>query len=336
MSRRPREIMECRDYILPPEFPIVVLSEDIWRISDVRSSRFHFHNTLEVGLCHSDSGTLEFLDTRFPFKAGDVTVISKSIPHTTYSDPGTASKWSWLFVDPVQMVNPMATVMNFPPEVIYKDLLYNARLVISREKNPALAPLVTEIISEMERKERNYKHCIRGLFNALLGKLSRHVPEHTQDTSQADKLFPIAPALRYIDQHYMEDFKMDDLAALCQMSASYFRRVFTESMSLGPLEYLNHTRIMRACTLLQMTDLSILEVCESVGFGSLSSFNRHFFDVMGQPPTSWRHHVNADRPIALQRYSGWLAPPKMEAAHSKSGRAATLGTAGSRRPKDPC
>lgn len=107
---------------------------------------------------------------------------------------------------------------------------------------------------------------------------------------------------------------MDDLAVLCQMSSSYFRRVFTETMGIGPLEYLNQTRIMRACTLLQMTDYSILEVCESVGFGSLSTFNRHFSDVMGQTPTAWRHRVHADRPVALQRYSGWLAPPKMSPA----------------------
>jgi len=333
--------MECRDYMLPPEFPIVVVAGDAWQISDIRSPNLHFHNAVEIGLCHSDSGTLEFQDARLPFKAGDVTLISRGIPHTTYSDPGTASRWSYLFADLVQMVDPMATVMDIPPEVVYKELLYNTRIVVSQDQDHTLSQLIVGIIHEMQQKESNYRHCVRSLFSALIDKASRHVPE--EDAGRTDKLFPIAPALRHIDQRYMDAFRVDDLAALCQMSTSYFRRVFTETMGIGPLEYLNHTRIMRACTLLQMTDFSILEVCESVGFGSLSSFNRHFSDVMGQPPTSWRHHVNADRPIALQRYSGWLAPPKMtpaqnqrqEPAMLKSGRTAALGTACARRPKDP-
>ena len=103
---------------------------------------------------------------------------------------------------------------------------------------------------------------------------------------------------------------MDDLAAACKMSTSYFRRVFNETMGLGPLEYLNRTRITRACTLLQMTDSSVLEICEAVGFRSLSSFNRHFSAIMGQPPTAWRNRIHADMPVTLRRYTGWTTPPK--------------------------
>lgn len=81
MSRNPREILECRDYMLPPEFPIAVLSGDIWEISDIRFPTLHFHTHLEIGMCHSDSGILEFRDAKYPFTAGDVTLISPYIPH---------------------------------------------------------------------------------------------------------------------------------------------------------------------------------------------------------------------------------------------------------------
>ncbi len=334
MPRKPREILECRDYMLPPEFPIVVLSGDIWKISDIRFPTLHFHTHLEIGMCHSDSGTLEFRDAKYPFKAGDVTLISPGIPHTTYSSPGTASGWSYLMVDLVQMMNPLASVTDLPPEVVYRDILYNSRIIVSQEEDPILSTLVMEVIGEMQQKESNYRQCVRGLFDALISKFSRHALE--QVSVSVEKRTPIAPALRYIDTHYMDDFKMDDLAAMCMMSSSYFRRIFTETMGLGPLEYLNQIRIMRACALLQMTDLSILEICESVGFGSLSSFNRHFSSAMGQPPTAWRNLVNADRPVALRRYAGWLAPqkgtPSSETKTIKSSHMAALGTVGTHRP----
>ena len=55
-----------------------------------------------------------------------------------------------------------------------------------------------------------------------------------------------------------------------------------------------------------MTDLSVLGVGEAVGFRSLSSFNRHFAEVMGISPTAYRHSINAERPYLLQHKPGWV------------------------------
>ena len=99
MARPKKSIIEYRNYELTPFFPILLLTGEQWRISDIPSKRLHFHNCLEIGLCESDSGTMEFMDQNYPFKAGDVTVIASDIAHTTYSKKGTTSKWSYLFVD---------------------------------------------------------------------------------------------------------------------------------------------------------------------------------------------------------------------------------------------
>lgn len=160
---------------------------------------------------------------------------------------------------------------------------------------------VNEVFREMRERKDGYRFCVSTLLEALLGKLSRYLSE--SGSAPAGNPFPIAPALRHIDTHYIDDFKMDDLAALCKMSTSYFHRIFTETMGVGPLEYLNRTRILRACTLLQMTQMSILDVCEAVGFLSLSSFNRHFSATMGMPPTAWRNRLNAEQSYTLYRSS---------------------------------
>lgn len=292
MPRHPRKVIEYHNYALPPEFPIAFLTGDTCRISDIRPPALHFHSYLEIGLCHSDSGILEFLDAGYPFKAGDVTLVSRSVPHTAYSSPGTASSWSYLIVDLVQMLDPLAAKTDMPPEVKYENLLYNSRLILSKEQDAIPSLLVSAIIQEIQGQKSNYKHCVRCLLGALLSRLARYTNEaalvHTH------QMLPITEAVRYIDTHYQDAFKVDDLAVLCNMSSSYFRRIFTETMGHGPLEYLNRIRIMRACALLQVTNYSVSEVCEEVGFGSLSSFNRHFFAIMGQPPTSWRHHMHAN------------------------------------------
>ena len=40
------------------EFPILLLTGNQWWISDVPSANLHFHNCLEIGLCHEGEGTL--------------------------------------------------------------------------------------------------------------------------------------------------------------------------------------------------------------------------------------------------------------------------------------
>lgn len=66
MPRHKRPYIEFRDYNLSSRFPVLLLSGEEWRISDVASPRLHIHNCLEIGLCESDSGTMIFEDTKRP------------------------------------------------------------------------------------------------------------------------------------------------------------------------------------------------------------------------------------------------------------------------------
>ena len=88
MAKAKGTITEYRNYYLPLHFPVLLLSDEHWKISDIPSGRQHFHNCLEIGICHSDSGVLEVFSEPLAFRAGDVTVIPQNVPHTTYSSPG--------------------------------------------------------------------------------------------------------------------------------------------------------------------------------------------------------------------------------------------------------
>ena len=103
MAKSKRAVTEYRSYYLPTHFPVLLLSGDYWKISDIPSGSLHFHNCLEIGICHSDSGTLEINGEKQTFHAGDVTVLPRNVPHTTYSAPGTKSHWSYLFLDPKEL-----------------------------------------------------------------------------------------------------------------------------------------------------------------------------------------------------------------------------------------
>lgn len=313
MGRAKKAIIEYRNYELTPYFPILLLTGEHWKISDIPSNRLHFHNCLEIGLCETDSGTMEFVDTILPFHAGDVTVIASDIPHTTYSRKGTASKWSYLFVDIEELFHPFFQLSILESADVLKRLLHDYSAIFSNDDYPDIYFLVSSIIKEMKEQKQNYQFTVRGLSVALITKLLNIYAETKQHpTIQThENSLVISPALDYIQQNYMNTFPMDLLADISNLSPTHFRRIFTSIMNTTPLEYLNHTRILKSTILLRTTAIPILSVSEEVGFGSLSSFNRHFYKEYGKSPREWRSQNSYIGNQSIQRYSGWLLPPKM-------------------------
>lgn len=307
MSRKKKTVIEFRDYDLPAHFPVLLLTGEHWRISDVPSGRLHIHNCLEIGLCETDSGIMKFEDTSHPFLAGDVTVVSCDIPHTTYSSPGTASKWSYLFVDVGELLHPFFSGADLHQVDLLSLSQHHLSLIVGKRDYPVIHSLVTELIEEMKKKEAGYELGVRGLFLALASNLLRiDADSRRLKDSQPENALVIAPALDFIRYHYMEDFPMEHLALLCGLSPTHFRRLFSSIMGLRPLEHLNATRIRKAADLLRMTEESVLSISERVGFHSISSFNRHFQDLMGQSPRDWRRQMSILRDQSVFKYNGWM------------------------------
>lgn len=174
MSRPPRTVIEYRNYELPADFPIQMLSGENWRISDVPSGVLHFHNCLEIGLCESDGGFLGFRGEQRAFRAGDVTIISGDVPHTTWSDPGTASKWSYLHLDPFELVRPLFPAEALPNGELLQQAVQGHYYILSPQEYPAVQSLVRSMLAEMQQRQMDYAISVRGLFVALGVELMRN------------------------------------------------------------------------------------------------------------------------------------------------------------------
>ena len=111
-----------------------------------------------------------------------------------------------------------------------------------------------------------------------------------------------------------QQFDINYLADICRLSPTHFRRLFHSIIGTSPLDFVNNTRITKACNLLRSTEYSILEISEMVGFRSVSSFNRHFMDVMQITPRAYRNETlqvkeNQEK-LSILEYKGWMYPEK--------------------------
>ncbi len=80
------------------------------------------------------------------------------------------------------------------------------------------------------------------------------------------------------------------------MSKYHFQRLFTATYGLSPAAYLSQRRIERAQDLLRATNLTVTEVCHSVGFSSLGSFSSRFRALVGCSPREFQRRYAQGAP----------------------------------------
>ncbi len=89
--------------------------------------------------------------------------------------------------------------------------------------------------------------------------------------------------LEHIAEKY-EFFTFADAAAFMQMSEGYFSRYFHSTTGIPFSRYLNYVRTEHAIELMKEPGLSMTEIADRSGFGTIRNFNRVFRAVTGYSP----------------------------------------------------
>ncbi len=91
-----------------------------------------------------------------------------------------------------------------------------------------------------------------------------------------------------IQSNLYTDLSVNELAALCHMSVSTFKRKFKEVYSEPPMKYITKLKINKAKVLLKDNNLRISDIVFETGFESISTFNRTFKGQTGLSPSAFR------------------------------------------------
>jgi len=94
-----------------------------------------------------------------------------------------------------------------------------------------------------------------------------------------------------IDREYAQPLDVEALARGAHMSAGHLSRQFRQAYGESPYSYLMTRRIERAMALLRRGDLSVTEVCFTVGCSSLGTFSTRFTELVGMPPSTYRRRA---------------------------------------------
>lgn len=98
-------------------------------------------------------------------------------------------------------------------------------------------------------------------------------------------------AKEYIKLNYANPITLEDISREINVSPQYFSKLFKEETGENFIDYLTGIRIRIAKDLLESNDLSIKEICYSIGYSDPNYFSRIFKKVTGVTPTEYKENI---------------------------------------------
>lgn len=247
---------------------------------------------------------MQFLDSDFSLKI--ITIVEMDWPEThTFALPRPFNALSLrLHGDSVirdqnhRNVLKTGDVLFMPENLAYSlDSGYEHIIVVHFELD-GVQPNTFEVISDLPHSNtvvniftslrdswRNkdsgyYFHCLSllyRLFELLVQKkTSPHSPSYHL----------IAPAMDYLHAHFADSaLTIEQLYRLCNLSDTYFRRIFFAEYKTTPLKYINTLRVDYAEELLQTGFYTVSSVSQRAGFSDPKYFSTAFKKIKGYSPS---------------------------------------------------
>lgn len=163
----------------------------------------------------------------------------------------------------------------------YNTPIYNA---VSEELRSKMEEYLHHIVTHPQMPVPELVGYTYLFFNALIesSDQARKVPNNRIQE------FYIQSTIGFIEEHYMENITIDDMAAALGLSRSYFSKLFKKLTQKSPQDYLIAYRMNKSCELLRSTRMSIGEIAGLVGYSNQFHFSRAFKNFTQQSPNEWR------------------------------------------------
>ncbi|MFW5779932.1 MAG: PocR ligand-binding domain-containing protein [Bacillota bacterium] len=133
------------------------------------------------------------------------------------------------------------------------------------------------------------------LYNYFIKEVSAKMPFAKYDANPLQKDLSehknaptLQKAIHYINANFHKEIRLETLAALCEISPSYFSKLFKKVYRSNLSSFVNSLRIDRAKQLILKTSKNIVDVAYEVGFEDCGYFIKIFKSFAGVTPSQYR------------------------------------------------
>ena len=100
----------------------------------------------------------------------------------------------------------------------------------------------------------------------------------------------IKKGIEYLENDISQKLSIEEVAALCNVSNSYFRKQFKAYSGYSPIEYRLNKKIFYAQKLLINGEYSVSQISDMLGFSDVSYFSKIFKNKTGKAPKQFQNY----------------------------------------------
>jgi AraC-like DNA-binding protein len=110
----------------------------------------------------------------------------------------------------------------------------------------------------------------------------------TNRVRQSGHYLDLAAIQAYMEAHLQGEVDLDALAELARLSKFHFSKRYKALTGYSPIQHFIHLKMERACYLLDVSEQSVADVAQALGYDDAHYFSRLFRKVMGVSPREYR------------------------------------------------
>jgi AraC-like DNA-binding protein len=243
----------------------------------------HIHNYIEIIFAISGKYQILLNNKDYNFGAGDMVLINSNEIHNIFSLSPGLNRYIVVKFEPEMLYTTAQSLfeMKYVMPFILNESTHQKIFGKEEIEKTIIPDIIRGISQEYHDKRYGYELAIRAnIYNLFLFILRRWNEQNAdlniKEELNKDLVKRIQNVFDYIEDNYQNDITALDMAKRCNLSYSYFSRLFTRIMKRSFREYLNYVRVTKAERLLTTADLNITEIALQVGFSTSSYFIQQF------------------------------------------------------------
>ena len=235
----------------------------------------HLHRSFEFITVFSGVVSVTVGTERYTIAQGESLLVPPFVTHSIASEPEATF---FIAVFSGDYVDEVAGLFKSKRADYHKFILSDiTREYVLSNLCPTRDPLGEQSLRMPTPKRFLLRSCLYGILSEYLNGATL-VPNKKEDTLILDML-------SYIEQHYLDDITLKDMARSLGYTHEYASRVFNRTLGISFKSLVNQYRLESAVSLMRSSGDSLVSIAMASGFQSLRSFNRICRELLGSSPS---------------------------------------------------